>query len=210
LQLRDLGPGDEALLRRFYDGVYLDEFASQREPIEAWLSALRGEQPYRWHLRIALDGDDILGGCAYEVYPRSNAGFITYMVVRPDARGRGIGRSFFVGISQTLYGEGIRAVLGEVKDPRVHGEAAVARLRRFERWGARVLDVPYVQPSLGEGLSRDHGLCLILHPGGPDGPVPADTVRTFLVELYAATEGSAPDEGLLARICDPIRFRDGE
>lgn len=202
---------DEKQLARFYTGIYLAEFAAQREPLEAWLAALRGEAAYRWQLRLAIDGDEILGGVTYEHYPRSSCGFITYIVVRPDARRRGLGRRFFEVASSSLFADGAACVLGEVNDPRVHGETALPRLRRFERWGARVLDAPYVQPSLGAGLSRDPGLCLIAHPRTPGSvadPVRADALRTFLEELYAVTEGGAPDPALLARISDPIAFRD--
>jgi len=73
----------------------------------------------------------------------------------------------------------------------VHGEGW-ERLERFQRWGARVLEARYVQPALGPGLARDRGLLLIAFA-----PLPADVdgavVRTFVEELYAATEGGAPD-----------------
>ena len=92
-------------------------------------------------------------GIAYELYPQSRCGLVTYMVVAPEARGQGLGRQLFEEAAARLYGLGARAVLGEVNDPRVHGEEARPRLERFLRWGAKTVDVPYVQPSLGEGLA---------------------------------------------------------
>lgn len=134
------------------------------------------------------DANDIVGGITSELYPVSRCGLVTYMVVAPHARDRGLGRQLLDEAARALYDAGALAVLGEVNDPRVHGESALPRLERFLRWGAQRIDVPYVQPSLGGGLPRDHGLCLIVLP-----PVPAvveeSTVRAFIDELYAATEG---------------------
>jgi hypothetical protein len=143
------------------------------------------------HVTLAMDGGEIAGGIAHELYPRSRCGFLTYLVVAPSARRQGLGRELLENATKTLYGSGAIAVFGEVNDPRVHGEAARPRLARFVRWGARVLDVDYVQPSLGEGLERDRGLCLIAWPypemAMPD--LPAATIRHFIDELYEATEG---------------------
>jgi GNAT superfamily N-acetyltransferase len=165
-------------------------FAAQREPLAAWQSALRGDAPYRMHVRLALEGDDVRAGITYELYPRSQCGLVTYMVVAPEVRAQGLGRSLFEGAAAALYGAGARAVFGEVNDPRVHGDVARPRLERFVRWGARVLDVAYVQPSLGPGLARDTGLVLIVLPPAP--PVGEDVVRAFVEELYEATEGGKP------------------
>ena len=141
-------------------------------------------------MRLAVEDDAIVGGITYELYPHSRCGLVTYMVVAPDARARGLGRQLFEAAAAALYDAGARAVFGEVNDPGVHGDAARARLDRFVRWGAQVLDVRYVQPSLGEGLARDEGLCLIVLP-----PVPGltdEVVHDFVAELYLATEGGKP------------------
>lgn len=176
------------LLARFHAGIYWDAFEAQFEPLEVWRAALRGVYPYSLTVRLALDGDDIAGGIAYEKYPRSGCGLVTYMVVAPAARRRGLGEQL---LREAVSALAAPVVLGEVNDPRVHGEGE-ERLARFERWGARVLDVRYVQPKLGPGLARDRGLVLIAFP-----PVPAEidgaTVRAFVDELYAVTEGGPPD-----------------
>jgi hypothetical protein len=131
---------------------------------------------------VALDDEGIAGGVTYEHYPKSNCGLVTYMVVAPRARQRGLGRKLLVDAAQTLYDAGAALVLGEVH--RDHPE----RLARFVRWGAHAVDVAYVQPSLGPGLARDAGLCLIVLP-----PIPAivdeRVVNAFIDELYEVTEG---------------------
>lgn len=156
----------------------------QREPLEAWQSALRGERVYTMRVRLVLDGDEIVGGITFERYPRSQVGLVTYMVVAPSARERGLGRQLLNEAVNDLYADGARLVVGEVNDPRVHGAAARPRLERFLRWGAQRIDIEYVQPSLGEGLEPDTGLCLIALP--PVRPFTLDIVETFLHEFRAA------------------------
>ncbi|HUS33290.1 MAG TPA: GNAT family N-acetyltransferase [Kofleriaceae bacterium] len=170
---------DREQLARFHAGIYLDAFAAHREPLESWLSP-RG---YAFHARLVLDGDDIVGGITYELYPKSRCGLVTYMVVAPRARGRGLGRMLFMSAARELYAAGAKLVLGEVH------RSAPERLARFDRWGARVVDVAYVQPSLGPGLERDDGLCLIVLPPVPR-VVEEGVVKAFIAELYEVTEGA--------------------
>lgn len=138
---------------------------------------------YTFQARVAVHRHYILGGITYEHYPKSNCGLVTYMVVAPMARNQGLGRTLLDIAARALYDAGAALVLGEV-----HRDAP-ERLARFVRWGARALDVPYVQPSLGPGLERDAGLQLIVLP-----PVPAvvdeQAVHAFIAELYEVTEGS--------------------
>jgi len=155
-------------------------------------------------VRLVLAGEEILGGICYERYPRSRCGLVTYMVVAPAARGQGLGEQLLRAASKALYDGGAPAVFGEVLDhgvlAREHGDFAAAsaargRLERFQRWGARIAEVRYVQPALAPGLHRDRDLLLIVLAG--EEPVPADlpeeVVRGFLEELYAVTEGGPPD-----------------
>lgn len=142
-------------------------------------------------VRIALDADAIVGGIAYERYPESRCGLVTYLVVAPAARGRGLGQRLLRDAVSALAAP---VVLGEVNDPRIHGDGW-DRLARFQRWGARVLDARYVQPALGPGLARDRRLVLIAFAGETPLPdeLPGASVRRFVEELYAATEGGPPD-----------------
>jgi GNAT superfamily N-acetyltransferase len=198
-------PAHERLLEAFYRGLYWEAFEAQREPLEVWQRALRGELPYRQWVQLALDGgeggDEIVGGITYELYPRSRCGFATYGVVAPRARRHGLGRRLLDGAVAALYTAGARMVFGEVEDPRLPRapdprlEVAWARLERYQRWGWRAIAARYVQPALGPGLARDRGLLLLARPEATPPPAELDgaLARAFLEELYEVTEGGPPD-----------------
>lgn len=180
----DVG-ADDPRLAAFHAGIYWDAFAAQHEPLAAWRASIASGL---LRVRLAIDDGEIVGGICFERYPRSGVGLVTYLVVAPAARGRGLGEQLLRDAVTALAAP---LVLGEVNDPRVHG-AGEERLARFERWGARVLDVRYIQPALGPGLVRDRGLVLIAFAPLPDA-VDGALVRAFVEELYAATEGGAID-----------------
>ncbi len=211
---------DEGLLDDFHSGLYWDEFPEQQEPVEVWKRALwGGAAPYALTIRVAghrlhdRARREILGGIAYERYPQSGCGLVTYMVIAPAARRQGLGRRLQRDAALALYRAGAPAVFGEVNDPRLAGrgvdepiEAMWRRLQRNQAWGARIADTRYVQPALAPGLARDHGLCLIVLTG--EQPLPATlsgrVVREFVDELYAATEGRTPDDELRAAIPEQV------
>ena len=196
-------PDDEPLLDRFYADVYLPAFAHQREPLETWKQRLAGG-PY--DLTIAIEHEDgaPIAGVAFEHYRESRTGLITYGVVAPHARRRGLGRALIDHAVESLRGRGATLVLGELHDPAKGGDPG--RLARFRRWGARVVDVPYVQPDLGFG--RDRELLLIaFHPR--QGPIAG--LAAFFHEFFRHNEGGDPSgeeiAALLASCQDPVTAR---
>jgi len=211
---------DEALLDEFHTGIYWDAFADQQEPVAIWKRALwGGASPYELTIRIAGRAlrdrarRELAGGIAFERYPRSGCGLITYMVIAPPARRHGLGRRLQREAARSLFAAGAPAVFGEVNDPRRIGEGVDEpahemwrRLERNQAWGARVVDVRYVQPALAPGLERDRGLCLIALAGEQPLPpaMPGAIVRDFVHELYTITEGAAPDHELVVGIPDHV------
>lgn len=193
LTIRD--PSQEPLLARFYDELYLPAFAHQREPLAAWLGQLWGAAPapYELTITLALDGDGldarIAGGIVGERYPASACAIVTYMVVAPHARRAGLGRALLHDACAAFVAGGARAVVGEVSTADT--AEARDRLARFLRWGARVVDHPYVQPDLGHG--RDRALCLVVFEPRDTSALEGATLRAFLREFYAVTERVDPD-----------------
>ena len=207
---------DEQLLEAFHGGIYWDDFAQQHEPLAVWARALwGGGLPYELTIRIAgralrdPSRREILGGIAFEHYPRSGCGLVTYMVIAPIARRQGLGKRLQADAAAALFAAGAPAVFGEVNDPRRAGEGSEEpvdtmwrRLERNQAWGARVVDLRYVQPALGPGLERDHGLCLIALAGERPLPatLPGAIVRAFVDELYTITEGVTPDRDVMGEV----------
>jgi len=198
-----IGPGDLALLERFYRDVYLPAFAHQREPLEAWTTRLVTPDAAYEHT-IVLAGQDlddaargrIDGGVVFERYPRSRCGFVTYLVVSPASRRGGLGTELLRHACAALRARGVALIVAEVHDPDQADDREVARRRVafFEARHARVLDVAYVQPDLGAGLGRDHALRLLaLFDGAPPPFVDGEVVRAFVAELYDAVEGGHDD-----------------
>lgn len=173
----------------FHRGIYWDAFAAQHEPLAVWQAARRGEQPYEHRVRIAVDELGIAGGIVFERYPESGCGFLTYLVVAPRARGRGLGKQLVDGARAWLRDAPI--VFAEANDPRTQTREPVGvaadRLRRLASWGARIVDARYVQPALAPGLARDPTLLLLAFDDRDalDGAI----VHAFVDELYRATEG---------------------
>ena len=63
-----------------------------------------------------------------------------------------------------------------------------ARLAIAEQLGARVVDLPYVQPELIPGQGRCDDLLLVAfpRPGDSDTSLSSATLRDFLLEFYPA------------------------
>ena len=150
-------------LAAFHGGIYLDAFAAQHEPLDVWQRARRGELPYALRVRLAVDALGLAGGIAFERYPATHCGLLTYLVVAPRARGQGLGKALVDDALATLADA--PAIYGEVNDPetqrREPREVAQRRLAMFERWGAQLVELRYVQPALAPGLAPDETLRLI-------------------------------------------------
>jgi GNAT superfamily N-acetyltransferase len=211
---------DEALLEEFHAGIYWDAFADQEEPLVVWKRALwSGASPYELTIRIAGRAlrdrvrRQVLGGIVFERYPGCGCGLITYIVVAPPARRQGLGKRLQSEAAATLFAAGAPAVFSELRDPRHVGDDTPEpphetwrRIERNQAWGARVLDMRYVQPALAPGLTRDSRLCLIAIPGAQPlpGSIPGALVRDFVDELFTVTEGSSPDHTLFGGIAEHI------
>jgi hypothetical protein len=110
---------------------------------------------------------------------------MTYMVVAPAARRGGLGERLFREAAAQLRARGARCVLGEVEGQE--------RIARFAKWGARVLDIEYVQPALAPGLRRDASLRLIAV-----GEAERGDVLAFIDELYTVCEGHTREAAFTA------------
>lgn len=202
------------LLAAFVD-LYTCTFTdpSEREDPAQWplrlYSDLPAPQP-RMHLLVAIDDSSadtrLLGGVAFEYYRASRCGLLTYLVIDPAHRRRSLARQL---IQRTLvllqqdaseYGTVLRGVFSETKDPDqvgAHGNAMSPRerLTALARLGARLIDIPYVQPTLAGGSERcRHLLLLAFHPDSTQTDhIEGGAVRDFLHEFYRALGVDTPE-----------------
>lgn len=98
----------------------------------------------------------------------ARAALLSYLAVAPRDRGGGHGGALLLRATERWRqrGDGSVVVLAEVAGPGTHPPDPLRgdptqRVRFYGRHGARRLDVPYFQPSLGPGLPRVHGMMLL-------------------------------------------------
>jgi N-acetylglutamate synthase and related acetyltransferases len=151
---------------------------------------------------VALDdAGRVVGGAVCQWTPRLRVMLLAWLAVRPGARGGGVGGRLLdaaLASWRTEYAPCL--VLAEVEDPEHHRGSDLtgdpARRHRFylDR-GARILDLPYFQPSLGRGLPRvPHLHLMVLHVdpalrGRAPDTVDAATVRRYLQWHQRSCEG---------------------
>lgn len=180
---------DESLLQAFYSDLYLPAFpiSSQQENPEIWSENLWGTdiQDSQFQLNALIAGTQlsdpskrqIYAGHLFEFHYPSNCGLLTYLVVDPKFRKQGLCRSLLDRALQILAETAkernteLAAVFGEINDPRKIGEIEDSinpweRLYIFEKLGARIVDIPYVQPGLVRDENRSRCLLLVTFDHG--------------------------------------------
>jgi GNAT superfamily N-acetyltransferase len=165
----------------------------------------------------AFDERDAVVGCAVGEWDAElGILLLAWLAIRPGLRGGGIGGAV-LDAAQAEWVSRYRPclVLAEVEDPARHGDDevygdAVARLRFYQRRGARTLDLPYFQAGLGPGQLRVPDLLLlVLHMderfAGP-GPGTVDgTVLREYIEIYQReSEGQVATDEQAARLFEAI------
>ena len=208
---------DQDLLERFHRDVLEVSFSpDETVALDALAATIQGGAAL---VTVALGDDaEILGGIVGDWFDEQRVLLISYLAVRPELRGQSIGTDLR-GRAATTWPSQKQAhlVVGEVHDPRVWdgvgGDQSVARLRLFERFGARLLHVPFIQPRLRPGTERVSGFLLLVFlvddailVGGDGGEgIPARLIGDWIRSYYALAEGARPPydpelEGLLNRV----------
>lgn len=173
LRIGCAGDADESVLRLFATSIYDVSFHdAHREPAEAWIQRLKqpGGEPTQ-HASLLLgaqpgpDGvPEVLAGALSETY-RGGVVLLTYIVVRPDLKGRGYGSCMMREVREKHAGS---VLLAEMADPALSAAEdladALRRAQVFSAWGWRAVRFPYHQPPLesGGGWASD---LLLLHHG---------------------------------------------
>ena len=141
----------------------------------------------------AVEDGEPVGVVLGDFFLACRVALLSYLACRPDRRGRGIGGRLLATAVPRWWREARPATLVlEVEDPRHHTSMEhgdpVARLRFYAAAGARLVDLPFTQPSLRPGSPRVPHL-LLLEIGGSDESISASTLAAFVAEYYEGCEG---------------------
>jgi GNAT superfamily N-acetyltransferase len=200
---------DQQLLQEFCTELYMPAFPieSEREDPELWKPRLWGDAPLPFEFHLLIAGTDLahaptrklVAGVVFELYHQSACALVTYIVVHPDARQRGLAQALLDSARHVLQeraaagGRSLRAIFAEVNDPRLVSAERDSmdpwqRLAIMERLGARIVAIPYVQPALGPDQDRADELLLVTFPvdGTPRETIERRTVAAFLEDFYTA------------------------
>jgi len=186
-----------AVLRTAYDKVLRPSFpVTQLASFEVFVTEL-SESPEEAVL-VAVDGDSPVGVAVDYPMPELGLGLLAYAATRPGHRSRGIGGFLMRALRERWAAGPVDLVLAEVEDPRFHADTSenrsVARLRFYERHGAEVLMVPWVQPGL-DGNDRVPGMLLLrVWVRGPAETVPATTLVRWADVYFSTEEGGMPED----------------
>lgn len=124
-----------------------------------------------------------------EEYLSGRVRLLSYLAVAALGRGRGLGSR----VMAIQFPADARSVgLAEIEDPRFYPKTAhndpVARLRFYYRWGARLLPLAYMQPSLRPDSPRVENLLLIAIAASAEN-LDKQLVTDFLDEYFTVCEG---------------------
>lgn len=172
-----------------------------------------------WHFYAAVEGRTVSGLSIYEYYRAARLGYLFYMAVNPERRGRGMGSWLF---QQTLerLGQDARLLHGppplgmfwEVERPEdAMGEAErTMRARRIEfyrRNGGLLLEgIDFVAPPVGPGLPEVPFFVMYRAVDGKPKRVSNDLARriveAMLLEGYQVDRSSAYYHRALASLSE--------
>lgn len=164
-------------MRRFYAELLepnFGRFPEELEDLETFTEALKrstNTPPYTLHVLLLHDeiSGKLMAGCAFEFYPKSCCGLLTYIAVQEQFQGRGLGKQLVEAASRELtrvHGQ-LNAFFLETNSDAVDAERDVLRpaIRRMilGKLGFYCLDFAYVQPPLSPALGKCRDLLLAVH-----------------------------------------------
>ncbi len=141
---------------------------------------------------LAVDDSSVFGGSIVEYYRESQCMLLTYIVIDPVSRGKGIARKILHdGVSQLIKtkGEPVKAVFFESNIPWLTDNDSFdpwQRYQVFSKLGAKWIDIAYTQPPLGKGKDRVYNLNFFIFPSfsGIGNRLQKEVVVSFMDIFY--------------------------
>jgi GNAT superfamily N-acetyltransferase len=213
--IEEIDADDDQQVADFYRRVLAPNFrADELDTTENIAAGLKSGETKALVARTA-EGT-IVGGALGDLFPRSRVVLLSYLAVAAEGRGTGTGGLLMKALTE-LWGRQFSPplLIMEVEDPRYHHSDPafgdpVARVRFYERLGARALPVPYFQPALDPAGHRVPHLMLMVFGGtaAPPGTQHVDgkLVELFLTEYIEEYEGPVrPDDAAAQRLLAACR-----
>lgn len=204
ISVEELDAADDRRMADFYRRILVPHFRPEElDSPETFTAGLKSGGTRA--LAARLPDGTLAGGAVGGFFPRSQVVLLSYIAVPPEGRGMGTG-SILMKVATEVWEAAWRPLLMvmEVEDPRHYGGDASfgdprARVRFYERLGARTLPVPYFQPALAAGVERVRNLLLMVFGGtsfqAGAGQVDGAVVESFLIEYLESCEGPVrPDD----------------
>ncbi len=170
-------------------------------------------------LLVALDARDKVRGFALIHYYKPIAtAYLDYIAVDPDVKSRGLGSALYEAVREHMLRKGARALLMDVPPDQaelVSDPARLApnraRLRFYERYGARPIDGTAYQEKWDPAADYDPPH-LVLDPLGHDETLSKAAARKAVSAIFELRYGWDPDHPYVKRIVasiqdDPVRLR---
>lgn len=202
-----LEPNDLSSVLELRREVLVPNFRADEMEDEASLVA--GLRSGTTHVTVARSAAGrVVGGVVGDWFAASRVMLLSYIATLPGLRGGGIGtRLLATAMAAWSTQREPLLVVAEVEDPRHYHDTTFgdprARLRFYDRLGARTLRLPYFQPALGVDRGRvPHLLLMVVGGRAMDAdPMSVDgtVVERFLTEYLEVCEGPVADDDLVAR-----------
>jgi GNAT superfamily N-acetyltransferase len=173
--------------------------------MQEFLAEHRTHRARRFHVLLAQEQEQVVGGTIFSYVLNSNCGFSEYIVVAGSLRGRGLGRTLFnarralLNVDAAEQGQpSCSGLFIEADSPRrtpaslatIERETALdtrERLRLFEHLGFKRVEVPYVQPPLAAGKQAVDYMDLLFAPWPADmGAIPTGLVLDTVEAIWSA------------------------
>ena len=156
---------DPAQLTLIYDDIMATSFPAteliSREEL------LAGAASGRLRVRAVTDDDDEIAAIAVTKRAGETAVMLDYFATRPGGRGKGVGSRMLAALLELIRErDRPQLILAEVEHPDYHDAHETfgdprARLRFYDRLGARVIDVPYFLGPVEPDADALHGMLLL-------------------------------------------------
>ncbi|MCE9508358.1 MAG: hypothetical protein K8R48_08640 [Alphaproteobacteria bacterium] len=211
-------PRSIKLLAEAYKDVYEPAFPlpEERETLENWVNKITKGKQENSTIVLALvveninaENPTVKGISVGYYYNKVAVGLMAYVAIAPEYRNEGLGRVMvearkhaFLDLAKSK-GSQLKGVFLECNDPeKVKPEDdsfdPATRIKIFQKWGAKVMPIDYVQPPLEIGADKCTKFKLLAYPHPETGQYPApDDIKAYIEGIYTSCAkyyGCAPEQ----------------